>query len=506
MRPILLLIALLGIAGCNGCSQPRPKPLTGLALSGDPSDLSPQARGTDKARDTGHPLARFYRRLAEIDGGSKTARASVLHFGDSHSASDSYTGPLREALVTRFGDGGRGFLLPGLPWKGYAQRCADYEMSGGWQRVRAATTDSSPPFGMGAFRLDGGATGDTVSRGPSRRCTLGTDVDRVRFHVLAQPGGGSIDLFRGTELIGRRSTAADELGLLTLTIELPTGGSARLSAVGDGPVSLLGSMGERDAAGIIYSVAAFNGAQASQFLRGNSGLVAAEVAAAEPSLLVYAFGTNEAWGVAGQTDGIPQERRAAAIERGAAGVTSSLQKWLKLTRSSAPAADCLVILPPDATRNPKQVRACLEAATSPAEVEMCNVSEPAVAAVSAAFKAMAEAEGCATWDIAAAMGGTGSMWEWMAAVPTRGQADGVHLTGTGYGLVGARLASDLLENFELWKRGESFALPTGRIEPAAQTVSGCMPAMRLMFDAFDNAALADAANSAAHLCLARSRN
>ncbi|NBU29862.1 MAG: hypothetical protein EBS42_17100 [Caulobacteraceae bacterium] len=204
-------------------------------------------------------------------------------------------------------------------------------------------------------------------------------------------------------------------------------------------------MGERDAAGISYSVAAFNGAQASQFLRGNNALVAAEVAAAEPSLLVYAFGTNEAWGVAGQTDGLPPERRAAGIQRGAEGVTASLRKWIKLTRGAAQDADCLVILPPDATRNPKEVRACLEAATTPAEVEQCNVSEPAVAAVSVAFKAMAESEGCATWDIATAMGGTGSMWEWMAAVPTRGQADGVHLTGTGYGLVGARLASDLLE-------------------------------------------------------------
>jgi len=506
VRPILLLIALLGIAGCNGCSQPRPMPATGLALSGDPNDLAAARRATALPRDNGHPLARFYQRLAEIDGGSKTAQASVLHFGDSHSASDSFTGPLREALVTRFGDGGRGFLLPGLPWKGYAQRCADYEMSGGWQRVRAASADSTPPFGMGAFRLETGTAGDTVSRGPSRRCSLGTDVDRVRFHALAQPGGGSVDLYRGDELIGRRSTAADELGLLTLTVELPAGGSAQLSAVGDGPIALLGSMGERDAAGISYSVAAFNGAQASQFLRGNSALVTAEVAAAEPSLLVYAFGTNEAWGVAGQTDGLPPGRRGAGIERGAAGVTSSLQKWLKLTRSAAPSSDCLVLLPPDATRNPKQVRACLEAAATPAEVELCNVSEPAVAAVSAAFRAMAESEGCATWDMAAAMGGEGSMWEWMASVPTRGQADGVHLTSTGYGLIGARLAGDLLENFELWKRGESYALPTGRIEPSAQTVSGCMPAMRLMFEAYDNTALADAANSAAHLCLARIRN
>ena len=506
MRRIVLLIALLGIAGCNGCSQPRPQPLTGLALSGDPNDLSPRARSEAKPRDAGHPLARFYRRLAAIDGGSKETQAKVLHFGDSHSASDSFTGPLRETLVGRFGDAGRGFLLPGMPWRGYAQRCADYDMGGDWEKVRAAQTDSRPPFGMGAFRLTSSKANSWVSRGPSRRCSYGTKLDRIRFHALAQPGGGTVDLFRGERFIGSQSTAAASLGLMPLTIDLPDGGEARLVAKGDGPVTLLGSIGERDQAGISYSIAAFNGAQASQFLRGTPELVTAEVAAAAPSLLVYAFGTNEAWGVAGQTDNLPAERRDAGIERGAKAVTGSLQKWLKLTRTAAPEADCLVILPPDATRNPKEVRACLEAATTPAEVEGCRVSEPAVAAVSAAFREMAEAEGCATWDVAAAMGGTGSMWEWMGAVPTRGQADGVHLTSAGYGLVGARLASDLLENFELWKRGESFALPTGRIEPPAQTVSSCMPAMRLMFDAFDNSALADAANAAAHLCLARSRN
>lgn len=506
MRSALLLLALIGVAGCNGCAQPRPKPLTGLALSGDPNDLAVRSRTAGKPRDTGHPLARFYKRLAEIDGGSKTAKAGVLHFGDSHSASDSYTGPLREALVSRFGDGGRGFLLPGMPWKGYAQRCADYDMGGDWEKVRAALPESKPPFGMGAFRLSTGVQNAWISRGPSRRCTYGTDVDRVVFHAIAQPGGGSVDLFRGEERVARVSTESKVVKVLPLTVELPQGGEARLLTWGDGPVSLVGSMGERDAGGISYSVAAFNGAQASQFLRGAPDLVTAEVEAAAPSLLVYAFGTNEAWGVAGQTDSLPAERRAAGIERGAAGVTSSLQKWIRLTRSAAPGADCLVILPPDATRNPKEVRACLEAATTPAEVEQCNVSEPAVAAVSAAFKALATEEGCATWDMTAAMGGTGAMWEWMAAVPARGQADGVHLTGTGYGLVGARLASDLLENFELWKRGESFALPTGRIEPPTQTVSDCMPALRLRLEAFDNAALDDAASAATNLCLARNRD
>ena len=508
MRRLALLLLLVGATGCHGCAQPRPTPdtVTGLALSGDPDDLTPQQRKARGLRDLRHPLARFYGRLAELDGGSKTAHASVLHFGDSHSASDTYTGPLRDALVGRFGDGGRGFILPGIPWKGYAQRCVDFGMKGDWVRARAAQAEAQPPFGMGAVRLESATKGDSISRGPSRRCSYGTRVDRVTFHALSMPGGGSVDLFRGEELVGTRSTAADSLSLLPLTVEAPGTGEARLVVRGDGPVALLGSVGEREAAGIRYSVAAFNGAQASQFLRGNPGLISAEVKAVAPDLLIYAFGTNEAWGVAGQTDGASAERRAAVAERGVKAATDGLKRWLELTRGAARNADCLVVLPPDATRNPQAVRGCLEAAETPEAVEACSVSEPMVAEVAASFRSLAEDEGCAVWDMAAAMGGTGSMWAWMGAVPARGQADGVHLTGTGYTLVGERLAADLLENFELWKRNESFALPTGAIAPAAQSVRDCAPAMRLRLEAADNGDLAPAAEAAARLCLARSRN
>src|SRR5206468_9976195 len=43
----------------------------------------------------------------------------ILHFGDSHTAADDWTGGLRDLFKERFGDGGSGFSLAGHPFVGY---------------------------------------------------------------------------------------------------------------------------------------------------------------------------------------------------------------------------------------------------------------------------------------------------------------------------------------------------------------------------------------------------
>src|SRR5687768_12596736 len=54
------------------------------------------------------PLLEQFYRLSPTSG-----PLHLLHFGDSHTASDSWTGRLRDLLKERFGDGGSGFSLAG---------------------------------------------------------------------------------------------------------------------------------------------------------------------------------------------------------------------------------------------------------------------------------------------------------------------------------------------------------------------------------------------------------
>src|SRR5690349_17479403 len=69
--------------------------------------------------ETPEELAPFLERLHQISTESREVAAHILHFGDSHTAGDEWTAPLRSLLQQRFGRGGSGFSLAGRPFAGY---------------------------------------------------------------------------------------------------------------------------------------------------------------------------------------------------------------------------------------------------------------------------------------------------------------------------------------------------------------------------------------------------
>ena len=56
----------------------------------------------------------------------------ILHYGDSHTASDDWANTLRTSLQAKFGVGGPGFLQPGHPFRGYRRFDAKSSSSSGW--------------------------------------------------------------------------------------------------------------------------------------------------------------------------------------------------------------------------------------------------------------------------------------------------------------------------------------------------------------------------------------
>ena len=74
------------------------------------------------------------------------APVHIIHFGDSHTAADDFTGGVRELLKARFGDGGSGFSLAGHPFLGYRRFDVHGGGTAGWQSEglrSAAATDIS---------------------------------------------------------------------------------------------------------------------------------------------------------------------------------------------------------------------------------------------------------------------------------------------------------------------------------------------------------------------------
>ena len=78
-------------------------------------------------------LVPFFERLYRLSNGeSPTVHpVHIVHFGDSHTASDDWTGVLRDLFQNRFGNGGAGFSLAGTPFKGYRR----YDVRGGESRA-----------------------------------------------------------------------------------------------------------------------------------------------------------------------------------------------------------------------------------------------------------------------------------------------------------------------------------------------------------------------------------
>ena len=66
-------------------------------------------------------LRRFFESVARLEAGQAQEDVRIVQFGDSHTAADIETAVIRRALQGRFGDGGRGFVAIGKPWKGYLQ-------------------------------------------------------------------------------------------------------------------------------------------------------------------------------------------------------------------------------------------------------------------------------------------------------------------------------------------------------------------------------------------------
>ena len=64
-------------------------------------------------------LIPFFEQLYRHQKGELEGPVRILHYGDSHTAADEWTGELRARFKERFGDGGSGYSFAGRPYRGY---------------------------------------------------------------------------------------------------------------------------------------------------------------------------------------------------------------------------------------------------------------------------------------------------------------------------------------------------------------------------------------------------
>ncbi len=364
-------------------------------------------------------LQPFFDQLKQHEADPKSGLVRIIQFGDSHTAADMFTGALRTLFQSKFGDGGAGYMYPGYPFAGYRIHDTKRAQSVGWTVTGTHFKDLGDGLlGMGGVSLSTTRPGNWIS--------VDADASTVQVQYLIQPGGGGIEIWDGDEL------------LTTLFTDGPTAAGHYDARVAPGPhhfevrtisadpVRLFGIVTE-ELAGVTYEAIGLNGAEAGLILKWNEALAQDLMSQRDVSLIVLAYGTNEA------SDGNWSEESYAAMFR----------SLIERLRKQAPHAAILVLGPAD-----RELRAGRRRNAT-------WVPYDGIDRIIRAQRAVCREMGCAYWDERARMGGFGTMRNWVAV--GWGQPDHTHFTGEGYTELAATLFSDIVQQYTTYQATQAIA-------------------------------------------------
>ncbi|MBP9112744.1 MAG: hypothetical protein KBF88_08030 [Polyangiaceae bacterium] len=358
-------------------------------------------------------LVRYFDKLSKLDHGG---HAVAIQFGDSHTAADTMTGPFRRVLQERFGDGGRGFVSLGYPWKFFRQEA----ISGGMLGFATERASRKKDNQDGLYGLAGVAIRST-KQGASAWTDVRTAADAVEIAYLEQPGGGAFDVVIDNEVKGRVRTKAKKESSGFVRMDLPAGSAHRieLRVATKESVRIFGMNLQNKQKGVEVDALGINGARMLDVLRWDPDHFQTQVRKRSPDLVIFAYGTNES------VDDAPLETHQRAL----------VELMGRVSRAQ-PTSACLVVGPPD-----RAVRSADDPSTRTTPERLLQIVR--------IERAAAEAAGCAFFDTMNAMGGPGAMRRWVEdEKPQLGQKDYTHLTMAGYEKLGRQLAAELLRAYD----------------------------------------------------------
>ncbi len=411
-------------------APPVVTPWTGTPATFIPEEEAPEPFPEEDERDVATPriahqpiddpgsMCLFYKALRALETETdKNRQVRILHYGDSILTTDELSGRVRQVLQQRFGDGGHGFVLMGKPWRWYHHLGVEHGANHKW----TPRPLSSAPVRDGLFGL-GGVAFETSNRGAKAWAGAATDgpsgrkVASFDLSYLAQPRGGSFEVYVNDQLRETLSTSADAMAVKHHLIEVPPGASKlSVRTNGDGVVRVFGAVLESGEPGVVYDSLAINGVRTSLFDRFDAAHWSAELRRRNPSLVVFMCGANE-----GNNDEL-----ALGYYR------TQLEAVIGAIHEAVPEAGCLIVGPLDqATRGPDGK---LTSKKMPRKLTRVQ-------------KAVALENRCAFFNTYEAMGGKESMANWYRR--GLGGGDFIHPTERGARKVGSWLAEALLAGYE----------------------------------------------------------
>jgi lysophospholipase L1-like esterase len=367
----------------------------------EPADFSPRPVSSLSG---GAALEPFFAALRSAG----TRPVHILQIGDSHTAADAISNALRRELQGRFGNGGRGMMAPGRPYPTVVTWDVTAQQSAGWRT--AALLDASSdgvPLGLSGFSQTAGAAHErlTITADDAEHGFTG-----LRVCALTAPGAGRIAVTLGDQSV---ILALDsEPGVACRTIESADPSSRVVIETLDArPVAISSLTMLSGRCGVLHSNLGVIGAQIAHLERLDEAVIAAELAAAAPDLLILAFGTNEG------------RRLDLSAEDYEAGLRRQLARLRFLAGGEVP---ILLMGPPDIAEGE-------DGGPPRTPLFLTRVRETQ--------RRLAVELGLAFWDMEQAMGGRGAVRRW--------HADGlmhddlIHFNRHGGDRIGRMLFADL---------------------------------------------------------------
>jgi lysophospholipase L1-like esterase len=193
-----------------------------------------------------------------------------------------------------------------------------------------------------------------------------------------------------------------------------------LETLGRDPVRLFGWVAENPT-GITYETFGINGAQATTVGKWEPVTLRDNIEHRNPDLIVLAYGTNEAGSSQWTLEKYQQ----------------MFMRLLQQFREASPTASILVLGPPDRAQRVKRQWQTMAR----------------IGIIAEAQRRAALLMGCAFLDLRAEMGGAGAMDQWVKA--GQAQADHVHLTASGYRLLGDAIYNDIMTQYGLFLKARA---------------------------------------------------
>lgn len=371
-------------------------------------------------------LLPFYQELTKLAWGERMSPIRIYWLGDSHTAADFMTHPVRQRLEGFVRPGGPGFVRVGLD--GYRHGAVSVRNQGRFRKApllpaqRTRVLDGV--FGYGGIRTLPGAG---ASSRLEYRVPEGVGEDAQLHWTLSArlPPGASLWVRIAEQEPRVVATDSQEQGGFVRYVVEGAAGQPLTIAHRSGSPEIFGVFGELLTPGVVLDTVGINGARAATPLAWEPEQHVQAVTRRSPDLLVLAFGTNEVF-----DRGAPERYTEH---------TTSLVNRVRAARAGLP---CWVIGPPDAGA-------------------AGGLSRSRVSEVTLAQRRAAEESGCSFTSAAELMGGEGAFGRWMSRRPALARGDYVHLTIAGYERLGSMLADVLLGTLH---EKEPDELPLGRID------------------------------------------